>query len=164
MTLRELKVTAVALGLVVAAAPVADAATASANLTVTATVVSTCSVGAGSLAFGNYDPTAASNVDQAGTFQVTCTKGTSATVGLDTGSNASGSTRRMTDGTDFLSYELFKETARTNVWGNSGAGLVALAAAPSNAAQTVTVYGRISGSQDVRAGSYSDTVIITVTF
>jgi spore coat protein U-like protein len=164
MTLRELKVTAVALGLVVAAAPVADAATASANLTVTATVVSTCSVGAGSLAFGNYDPTAASNVDQAGTFQVTCTKGTSATVGLDTGSNASGSTRRMTDGTDFLSYELFKETARTNVWGNAGAGLVALAAAPSNAAQTVTVYGRISGSQDVRAGSYSDTVVITVTF
>jgi spore coat protein U-like protein len=50
------------------------------------------------------------------------------------------------------------------VWGNAGAGLVALAAAPSNAAQTVTVYGRISGSQDVRAGSYSDTVVITVTF
>lgn len=151
-------------GVVAAAAPVANAATATANLTVTATVLSTCSVAAGSLAFGNYDPTSASNVDQAGTFQVTCTKGTSASVGLDTGSNASGSTRRMTDGTDFLSYELFKETARTNVWSGSGAGLVSLAAAPSNAAQTLTVYGRVSGSQNVRAGSYSDTVVITVTF
>jgi spore coat protein U-like protein len=164
MTLRAFKVAALATALVTAAPNLASAATASANLTVTATVLSTCSVAAGSLAFGNYDPTSALNVDQAGTFQVTCTKGTSATVGLDSGSNASGATRRMTDGTDFLSYELYKETARTNVWSNSGGGLVNLVAAPSNAAQTLTVYGRISGSQNVQAGSYSDIVVITVTF
>ena len=164
MTLRACVASAFVIALVAVAPPVANATTATANLTVTATVLSTCSVTAGSLAFGNYDPTSASNVDQAGTFQVTCTKGTSATVGLDTGSNASGSTRRMTDGTDFLSYELYKEAARTNVWSNSGLGLVSLAAAPSNTAQTLTVYGRISGSQNVGAGSYSDTVVITVTF
>jgi spore coat protein U-like protein len=146
------------------AAPVVKANTANANLAVSATVVSSCTVGAGTLAFGNYDTTSASNVDQSGTFQVTCTKGTTATVGLDTGANPLTGTRRMTNGTDFLTYELYKETARTNVWSNSGAGLVSLAAAPSNSAQTLTVYGRITGSQNVGAGSYTDTVVITVTF
>ena len=164
MRIRRFGVCALAIAAAVVSAPAVNASTATGNLTVTATVISSCSVTAGTLAFGNYDPTLGSNVDQSGTFQVSCTKGTSATVGLDAGANASGATRRMTNGTDFLTYELYKETARSNVWGNSGAGLVSLSAAPSNSPQTLTVYGRVTGSQNVGAGSYSDTVVVTVTF
>jgi spore coat protein U-like protein len=144
--------------------PLLASGTATANLSVSATVISTCTVTAGVLAFGNYDPTSAGNLDQSGTFAVACTKGTGATVGLDLGQNASGSTRRMISGSEYLSYELYKETARTNVWGNSGSALVTLAAASSVAAQTLTVYGRVTSGQSISTGVFLDTVTITVTF
>jgi spore coat protein U-like protein len=70
----------------------------------------------------------------------------------------------MTDGSDFLTYELYKESARTNVWGNAGGALVTLAAASSNAPQTLTVYGRIPPGQNVSVGSFGDSVQITVTY
>lgn len=156
---------AIGCAVMLVAAPISVSAdTQSANLTVSATVIASCSVSNASLAFGNYNPTTSGNVDQSASFNVTCTKGTTATVGLGTGANASGSTRRMTNGSDYLTYELYKETGRTNVWGNAGADLVSLAAASSNSAQSLTVYGRVTGSQNVGAGSYTDTVVVTVTF
>jgi spore coat protein U-like protein len=51
-----------------------------------------------------------------------------------------------------------------SVWGNSGGALVTLAAAASNAAQTLTVYGRIPPGQDVSVGNFGDSVQITVTY
>jgi spore coat protein U-like protein len=138
--------------------------TANANLSVSAVVISSCTVTAGTLAFGNYDPTSAGNLDQNGTFTVACTKGTGATVGLDLGQNATGSTRRMIFGSDYLSYELYKESARTNVWGDSGSAAVTLAAATSISAQTLTVYGRVTPGQNVSTGLFLDTIVITVTF
>ena len=160
---RVLAACATALAIATASTQPAIAATATANLTVTATVLASCTVSNATLAFGNYDTTGG-NVDQSASLQVACTKGTPATVGLSTGANASGSTRRMGNGTDFLVYELYKEAGRTNVWGNAGSDLISLAAAASNAAQTLTVYGRVSGLQDVSVGSYTDTVVVTVTF
>src|SRR5262245_1097905 len=84
------------------------ASTSTATLTVTATVAAECSVTGATLAFGTYSTLGSSNVDQTASFNVACTTGTSATVGLDLGSNASGSTRRMTNGASgFLNYELY---------------------------------------------------------
>ena len=141
-----------------------SANTATATLAVSATVSPNCSVTGGTLAFGSYSPISAANTDQTGTVQVTCAKGTTATVGLDAGANASGSTRQMSNGSDQLAYELYKDSSRTSVWGNSGSEQLSLAAATSNAAQPLTVYGRIAGSQNVGLGAYSDTVTVTVTF
>jgi spore coat protein U-like protein len=142
----------------------AAAATATATLTVSANVISSCTVTNGTLAFGDYAPTGGSNVDQTGTFTVACTKGTGATVGLGDGDNFLSGARRMKNGTEFLTYELYKESDRTAVWGNSGGALVTLAAAASNAAQTLTVYGRIPPGQDVSVGNFGDSVQITVTY
>ena len=75
-------------GFVVAAAvagPLASgstllAATATANVTVSATVTNNCSINGGSLAFGAYDPlvtNATDPKDGSGTFSVACTKGAS---------------------------------------------------------------------------------------
>jgi spore coat protein U-like protein len=142
----------------------AAAATATATLTVSANVISSCTVSNGTLAFGNYAPTGTGNVDQTGTFTVACTKGTGATVGLGDGDNFSSGARRMKNGSEYLTYELYKESGHTNVWGNAGGALVTLAAASSNAAQTLTVYGRIPPGQDVSVGSFGDSVQITVTY
>ena len=70
----------------------------------------------------------------------------------------------MTDGTDFLAYELYQDGSRSTVWGDSGGAVNNPGAAPSSAARTLTVYGRVSAGQSVSVGSYSDTVVATVTF
>ena len=70
----------------------------------------------------------------------------------------------MTDGaSNYLSYELYSDAARTTVW-NTGAGLYNPGAAPSKVARNFTVYGRVTSNQDVPAGSYNDTVVATVNF
>lgn len=155
---------AIAAVLLPAARP-ASAASATANLSVTASVASNCTISTGVLAFGSYDPVvthASSPLDSTGTVTIRCTKGTTTTIGLGLGSNASGATRRMSDGTDFMDYELFKDGGRTQVWGNANPDLFTPAVAPSSAPRTFTVYGRVAAGQDVEAGSYNDTVIATV--
>jgi spore coat protein U-like protein len=147
--------------------PVA-AATATANLSVTATVTNNCSISTTAVAFGSYDPVvthASAPLDGTGTVIVACTKGAVATVGLGLGNNVNGSTRRLKDsGTNYLTYELYRDSGRTTVWGNSGSGLLAPGAAPSKTARTFTVYGRVASNQDIPAGSYADTVVATVNF
>jgi spore coat protein U-like protein len=145
-----------------------NAATATANLGVSATVTNNCTISTVALAFGSYDPVvanASTNLDGTGTVVVACTKGSTATIGLGLGSNASASVRRMTDGSsNYLTYELYQDTSRSTVWGNAGAGLLSPVAAPSKAARNFTVYGRVTSNQDVPAGSYNDTVVATVNF
>jgi spore coat protein U-like protein len=145
----------------------ATAATATANLDVSATVTNNCTISTVALAFGSYDPVAANaaaNLDRTGTVVVACTKGATATIGLGLGSNASGGTRRMIDGANYLTYELYNEPTRTTVWTDAGGGLLSTGAAPSKAARNFTVYGRVTSNQDVEAGNYSDTVVASVNF
>jgi spore coat protein U-like protein len=146
----------------------ADAATATANLTVSATVTTNCTITTAALAFGSYDPVvanASANLDGTGTVSVACTKGAAPTIALGSGSNASGSTRRMSDGAShYLTYELYQDSSRSTVWAGAGAGLLTTVAAPSKVARDFTVYGRIVGNQDVPAGTYGDTVVATVNF
>lgn len=147
--------------------PVA-AATATANLQITATVTNNCTISTAPVAFGAYDPVVANAttaLDSTGTVTVTCTKGAAATVGLSLGSHSSGSTRQLADGaSNMLAYELFQDAGRTAVWGDSGSDLLSPGAAPSKAPRSFTVYGRITAGQDVPAGNYSDTVVATVNF
>ena len=146
----------------------ASAASATANLAVSATVTNNCTISTTPLNFGSYDPVvahASANLDGTGAVVVACTKGTAPTIGLGAGSNASGGLRRMTNGASaYLTYELYQETGRTTVWTNTGAGLLSPVAAPSKAARSFTVHGRVPSNQDVPAGSYSDTVVATVNF
>jgi spore coat protein U-like protein len=154
-----------ALLLVVGLAAPAAAASATANLSVSATVIATCTIQDATLNFGNYDPLSAVATDGSATLTYRCTRGTSPTIGLALGGNASGTTRRMKDaGTNYLTYELYKEGTRINVWGNSGTDLVSPGATASSGNQSVSVYGRVTASQDVPAGTYTDTVVATINF
>ena len=153
-------------------AQIALSATSTTNLSVTATVTANCSISTSTLAFGSYDPVvsnAASPLNGSGTVTVTCTSGSSATITLGQGANANvGSTdavplRRMTDGSsNFLPYFLYQDSGRTTVWGNTaGTGV---GATGTGSTDGHTVYGQIAAAQNVPAGSYSDTVVATVTF
>jgi len=170
-TARMLPMTGVIL-LSIGAASSTDAATATSNLSVTASVSANCSISTAPVAFGAYDPVsanAATPLSGTGTVNVTCTNGASTTVTLGQGSNANtGSTdvapaRRLSDGTThFLTYSLYQDTGRTTVWGNTvGTGVANTGTGTQTA---ITVYGSVDAGQNVPSGSYSDTVVATVTF
>lgn len=152
------------------AARIADAnTTVTGTMTVTASVAVSCAITAGTLAFGAYDTVVGAAVQGTTTLSVTCTKGGTATVTLGQGSNpASGSTdttplRQMANSTNRLAYTLYQDSARTVVWGNTGAAGYAYTST-GNPSDSLTVYGTITASQNVPAGSYSDSVVATMTF
>lgn len=150
----------------------AVAGTDTSNMAVSATVSANCTITAGALAFGAYDPVSANasaDLDQTATLTVNCTSGSAATITLGQGANADASStdaaplRRMKDSaTNYLSYSLFSDTGRATVWGNDATTDVAYSG--TGADTTVSVYGRVDAGQNVPAGSYSDTVVATITF
>lgn len=156
----------------------AFAATASTNLAVSATIANNCSITTSAVAFGGYDPVvthATTPLDGSGTVSITCTKGSTSTIGLGLGSNATGTTRRMVGAaTDFITYEAYQPPNNTpgtacsytapTVWGTAGGGLFSPAVAPSRTARTYNVCGRVAAGQDLPAGAYTDTVLATVNF
>ena len=143
-------------------AEVAQAASASSSLPVSATVSNTCIISAVNFDFGTYDPLSASPQDNTGTVNITCTNGASVTVELNLGLNASGSQRRLTDtGTNYVNYGIYQDAARTVVWGTAAD---ALSTTGTGVLQPFTAYGRIPASQNVPAGSYTDTLSATVNF
>ncbi len=160
---------AVPLIVLLAAGP-SFAGSATSNFSVTASVANNCTISTAAISFGAYDPlvaNASAPLDSTGSVTITCTKGATTTIGLNTGANganASGTTRAMKSGSDYLSYEIYQDTGRTTVWGNSGGGLFTPAAAPDKNPRTFTTYGRVPSAQDVPTGSYTDTVTATVNF
>ncbi len=138
--------------------------------------VVSCSVTATGPAFGVYNPLSATPLHSNGNLAVTCTllSGGSTTVtpavSLSSGLGASYSPRSMFSGVQKLGYNLFWSTAYAQVWGDgtggSFSGTATLTLTPGNPTQQATgiMYGQISAGQDVGAGAYLDTIVVTVTY
>ncbi|MFA5083155.1 MAG: spore coat U domain-containing protein [Hydrogenophilaceae bacterium] len=145
------------------AAP-ALAATATANLSVTATVAATCSVATSPVAFG----TIVSSTSNAatGTVTVTCTNGTTYSIALGDGLYySSGRRMRSTTSTyEYLPYDLYQEVGHTTLWGDGIHGTVMGSLTGNGSEQAYTVYGLIPINQYPKADSYADTVQVTVTY
>ena len=134
-------------------------------------VVSNCTITAGSMSFGSYDPLASTPIVTTSTIAVACTKGTTgATIGLDNGqhhANATGGQQRamISGATNFLSYDIWQNSSHSTFWGNTaGTNTEAVPTPTSKVAQSFTAYGQIPTHQNVRLGSYADTVVATVNF
>lgn len=162
MAWRRIATAAVLVGAAALDARPAAGGTETAVLNVTATVTSNCSVSGGTLAFGTYVSGQQANLDVQGTINyVNCAAGV-LTFELDNGANANGSQRRMKSGQNFLNYEIYKTSARTSRLGSGPDGLQVQLL--QGGGGNVAIYGRIPGGQNVPAGSYTDTVTITLTF
>ena len=157
------------LGVVLVSAPAFAATTA--DVGISATVVASCSITALPVAFGNYDALSATPKDATGSVDVTCSVGSLPKIWLGQGLHAGGTStaavpvRRMINGaTNFLSYQLYQEALRTNVWGGTdGSSPAALPALGITAVQS-TIYGRVPINQTSTVGAYTDTVVATVNF
>ncbi len=118
--------------------------------------------------FGAYEPLYGGNVDATGTVVFRCVDvGGSETVviEIDRG-GASSFARRMLGGAWNLAYNLFLDAAHTVVWGDGtgGTGRYGPMTPPEDADVSVTIYGRIPSGQNVGATTYSDDLVVTITY
>jgi len=139
-------------------------ASSSLSVSVTATVASNCALSVANLNFGSMS-TLASNTDTTGSITVTCTNTTPYNIGLSagTGTGATVAARKMTNGAASVVYSLYKDAARSSVWGNT-VGTNTSAGTGTGGAQTSTVFGRVPPQSVPTPGTYSDTIIVTATF
>lgn len=134
-----------------------------------------CSGGGVTLAFGGYDVLATAPADAQASLVVTCTRNggpptTSIEVGLGPSltSGAVQNRQMAGPGGSLLNYNVYQDATRLTVWGDtSGVDTQSKDLTLSNKATgsvTFTLFGRLFQSQDVSAGSYSDSLLITVSF
>jgi len=128
-----------------------------------------CTISATGVTFGAYDPTSPSNDDGTGTVSLSCPPSVhSPVVALEAGGSGSIAARRMQNGIYLLNYNLFTDTTRLILWGNGVVGsTVTLSGGTVAGGQrnfSRTIYGRIPAAQNVGAGVYGDTLVVTVIF
>lgn len=141
-----------------------QAGEASGALNVSANVQATCVIASvGTMAFGTYVQGLTAPVDATATIDFNCGAGVVYSVRL---SGLSGPMRTMAQGTNLLQYQLYRDAARTQMWGqtdntNTADGVGTGASAP------LTVYGRIPDSaanQLAASGAYTSVVTVTVAY
>lgn len=102
----------------------------------------------------------------AGSLSVTCTPGTALSIALDYGVNGGNSSSRYLvneAGNRTLAYQLYQDAGYSRLWG-MGAAASTIVSSPSGT-QTYTVYARLFPvSQPPPAGTYNDTVIVTMSY
>lgn len=130
-----------------------------------------CSATTTNASFGAYDPTAAAPTDTSANVTINCAGLVSlfgtVEIAASPGSSGSAAQRTMRQAVNSLNYNLFVDPARTIIFGNGTAGTQTITR-PLNGllifGQTVFFYGRIPARQWARAGTYTDNVVITVTY
>ena len=138
----------------------------SAPFTVSANVVPGCTVTASDLNFGTAS-LLNSNVDSTSSVSVTCTSGLAYAVALSQGTTTGGTTTtrlmKHASTASTVPYKMYSDAARTANWGNSTSDDVN--GTGTGSAVNHTVYGRVPAQAVApQAGSYSDTVTVTITY
>ena len=129
---------------------------------VTATVTSQCSVSASTLDFGTVGLLLA-NTDNTSVLTVQCASGVAYQVGLDNGQHATGNTRRLQGPGGLINYELYRNSTRSQRWGST-LNTDTVTGSGTGGNQNITVYGRVPNQTTPSAGTYNDTITVTVTY
>ena len=144
--------------------------------------------------FGNFDTLSAAPRDTIGEITVSCSGVLSYSVKIGPGNNSGGTffPRKMAQNGHILNYNLYIDSARTQVWGDgtgttfvqsvtaavftpdplqsgASAGKKRSAKRKLNLAagarkDTFNVYGRIPAGQVIAAGKFTDNLMVTVFF
>jgi spore coat protein U-like protein len=122
-----------------------------------------CTVNATSFQFGTINPLIATSHDSTSIVTVTCPSLTSYTVALGPGSGTF-SQRQMSDGTNTLDYNLYTDSAHTEIWGDGSGSTATVSGQADDTGTDHTVYGRLPHQPTAVVGSYSDSITVTVTY
>ena len=143
-----------------------------------AAAVVDCTVSTTGVAFGTYDPLAATPNDSTGNVTLVCTHVSGGatrvtySVALSRGSSGTFSQRQLRAGASVLNYNLFSNSARSAVWGDGAAGTTVAGGSTTvgpgvgngRRESVHPIYGRIPAQQDALSGNYADSIIVTLTF
>ncbi len=139
-----------------------------ADLAVSATVVSTCSISTSPVVMGSVDQFNISTLTGTGALHVLCTNGAPGVITLNDGSHADVSSaadvplRAMVNAKgDLLKYSITQDGASA-IWGFGNA--TSLAYTGTGSTENKSVYVSIAQGQNAPVGVYSDTVVATITF
>ncbi len=148
------------------AAP-AFAATATTSLTVSGTVVATCSVRASALNFGGSIPTPVNgDITAQSAINATCSNGVAFDIALSVGQGqgATMASRKMSSGTNTVNYQIHSDASRSTIWGDGSANAPVNRVTGTGSPMDIPVFGRIPMGQSPAIGIYTDTILVTLTF
>jgi spore coat protein U-like protein len=142
------------------------------TLTVRGSVTQNCLLTANPVTFPNagigYIHNAGNAVYAQSSLGMRCTKGAVAQISMNAGLYGSkagtqfGSrSMKSTQGKNYLGYDLCHDSACANFWSTTSAYPYT---SSSDAGSSLPVYGRILTGQQADAGTYTDTVVVTVSF
>ena len=138
--------------------------TASTSSSATATIVSSCNVNTTNLNFGTVG-LLTSTTNGTGTLSVQCSSGAPYTVSLSGGN--SGATdptqRKMSFSSSTITYGLYRDSAHSQPWGST-VGTNTASGTGTGSSQNLTVYGSVPAQTTPGPGTYSDSIIATVTY
>jgi len=129
-----------------------------------------CTITLNPLSFGVYMPPGITHLDAVTDITVRCTA-QPGTYAVTIGPGLSGNQLLRTlsaGGGDFLNYNLFRDPARTQIWGDgTPPTFVVTGARPGRGPPTINVhplYGRVFSGQTPNPGNYADSLLVTVLF
>lgn len=130
---------------------------------ITLTVSNDCTITAPNIVFGSA-PLISGFGTVSDKLSLVCTKGMVYTVGLSAGGDPQGGRRRMASGANRLAYDIFKPD--NTVWGSVGTARAAgPGAADGTSVQQLPYTATIYPNQSTPpAGSYSDSIVVDVSF
>ncbi|RJQ47398.1 MAG: SCPU domain-containing protein [Nitrospiraceae bacterium] len=127
-----------------------------------------CTLSTTPVNFGSYNVLSSSPLDTAASITVDCdeTPPPFVTLSIGPSPNSGGfSPRKMkqSGSTDLISYNLYIDAACTQIWGDgSGNTFTAQNKVFKRSPWISTVYGRIPPQQNVSAGTYTETLTVTI--
>ena len=129
-----------------------------------------CTITLNPLSFGLYTPAGTVSLDAVSDITVRCVA-QSGTYAVSIGSGLSGNQLVRTlfaGGGNFLNYNLFRDPARTQIWGDgTPPTFVVTGSRPGVGQPTINVhplYGRVFSGQTPNPGNYADNLLVTVLF
>lgn len=129
-------------------------------------VDTSCVLSATPLDFGTA-PILSSAIDSTSTISVKCSPGTAYILGIDNGQNYNGSRRMVSDAGAFpffryVGYQVYRDPARSQVWGSGpGQGVTGIAA--GTGAVDLTAYGRVPAAV-ILPTEYRDVLTVILDF
>ncbi|HHX8598191.1 TPA: Csu type fimbrial protein [Legionella pneumophila] len=150
-----------------------DGESVNSSFKVTASVASACTITSTPVNFGNYNPVLGPIPSYGtGTVSIACVPGLSPTITLGLGNNASGNTRRMANGSNTITYELYQPStnspgaacAYSTVWGTTGTNIFTPTSPTNISARSYNICGKVATAQSVPATTYTDSITAIVTY
>lgn len=130
------------------------------SFTISATVLAGCTVSITDVDFGSKgDLTAVTDAE--GAVRVVCSSGTAWSAALALGTGETATARTMSNGATNITYGLYKDIARTQPWST---GTQSIGGTGNGLQQSITAYGRVPIQSTPVANTYTDTVIVNLTY